>query len=74
VEVARLCRQDAADRDITLAWHVEALHRQKKLPSLKTLVRRVGVSVRQSAVQMRSALSVMSAQYGIPIRKAKKRI
>jgi hypothetical protein len=58
---------------MSLAWHVEAMRRQKKLPALRTLLLRARAATPQTVGQMRAALSVLSAQYGIPMRKVAKR-
>lgn len=57
---------------MTQAWHIEALHRTKRLPALKSLLTKRGTKV-QTAGQQRMALQVLSAQYGFPLRKAKRR-
>lgn len=72
MEAARLRRQDDVIRDLALAWHTAAFQRQKKLPSLQRLVRQVAARTPgppQSPAQLKSALSVLSEQYGIPLRK-----
>lgn len=67
LEIVSLRRKDDFDRDITLAWHIEALRRTDKLPSLKNVLsQRVR---RQTPRQMRAALNTLSEQYGIPLRK-----
>lgn len=63
--------QDQHDRDASLAWLIEMLHRQKKLPALKTLLARREAAP-QSTGQMRTMLHVLSAQYGLPLRKGKR--
>jgi hypothetical protein len=53
-----------------LAWYIEALHRQKKLPDLQDLlrVRRV-----QTVNEQRVMLQMLSDQLGIPLRKRKRK-
>lgn len=58
---------------MSLAWHIAALHRQKKLPSLKSLLAKQPRQ-RQNPKQLRSALTLMSAQLGIPLRRASKKV
>lgn len=58
-----LQRHDA----LYLAWHIEALHRQKKLPTLDRLTNHR--STAQTADEMRAALTTLSKQYGSPIRQ-----
>lgn len=60
-------RRDAHDRDITIAYHVALLSRQKRLPDLKRLQarRRTG---RQTAREQRLVLAELSEQFGIPVR------
>lgn len=41
--------RDRVDRDVVLAWNVAVLSRQKRIPHLKTLLRRCGTSGRTSA-------------------------
>lgn len=69
--VARERAMDQHDRMVTHAWLSAMLHRQpKKLPALKTLLARREAQP-QSTGQMRTMLHVLSAQYGLPMRKAK---
>jgi hypothetical protein len=60
-------RRDAHDRDITIAYHVALLSRQKRLPDLKRLQarRRAG---RQTPREQRLVLAELSEQFGIPVR------
>lgn len=68
-------------RDVTLAWNVERIKNQtraqKKMPSLASLLRELDRSMgaephRQSVGQMKTMLHLLSAKYGIPLRKATK--
>lgn len=61
------------NRDVSIAWHMAALQRQKKLPALKTLLRQGERGEQQTASQHRAALAVLSEQYGLPLRKASQR-
>jgi hypothetical protein len=63
---AKQRREDQHDRDVTLAWRMAALERQKTLPKLETLLSKRGS--KQTAAEQRGVLHVLSAQYGIPIR------
>jgi hypothetical protein len=67
--VGQQARRDEHDRDISLAWHVAALERQKKLPALKTLLAKGGRERVQTVAEQRDMLHMLSAQYGIPLRK-----
>jgi hypothetical protein len=60
-------RRDAHDRDMQLAWHVAALSRQPRLPPLRRLLARRHVAG-QTRGEVRTALSALSQQYGIPLR------
>jgi hypothetical protein len=48
------------------------LRRHKKLPSLKSLLRK-RTDRKQSVGQLKGALAILSEQYGILIRKRKKK-
>lgn len=62
-------RFEANDRAMHLAWHIEALHRQKRLPSLSSLAsKRRGQE--QTQEEMSVALRTLSEQYGIPMTGA----
>ena len=69
LEAARTRQHRAYQRDVSLAWHVEALHRQKTLRPLAELLAPQGN--RQSAAQQKAVLTVLSEQYGLPMRKGK---
>jgi len=60
-------RRDAYDRDVTIAYHVALLSRQRRLPDLQRLLarRRVG---RHTAREHALVLAELSEQYGIPLR------
>jgi hypothetical protein len=60
-------RRDRHDRDITIAYSVAGLSRQKRLPDLQRLLarRRVG---RQTAREQSLVLAQLSEQFGIPLR------
>lgn len=60
--------RDAIERDLSLAWQVNALMRAKKLPTLRSLLEDRHIK-RQSAKQIAGILEVMSEQYGIPLKK-----
>jgi hypothetical protein len=68
--VGQQARRDQHDRDISLAWHMAALERQKKLPALKSLLGRGG-DRRQTVAEQRNVLHMLSEQYNIPLRKGK---
>lgn len=59
-------------RDLTLAWTIEAMHRQKTLPSLRSLLDKSQIATEvQTLEQQRTALYMLSLQYGIPLRKTR---
>jgi hypothetical protein len=62
-------REHVRQRDLLLAWHIAALHRQKRLPSRESLLSTSGSKAPQSHEQMESALQMLSRQYGIPIKR-----
>jgi hypothetical protein len=69
LEAIRLRRKDEFERDVALAWHVEALRRQKALPKLERLL---ATQVKQSAKEQRQMLQILSAQYKIPLKEHKR--
>lgn len=64
--MGRQARNEAHDRDVTLAWTMAALERQKRLPALKTLLAKR--DERQNVKQMRTTLQLLSEAYRIPLR------
>lgn len=58
------------NRNLVLAWHIAGLQRQKKLPSLSTLLRTTAAATprQQNVGQLRNALHVLSAKYGGTLR------
>lgn len=56
------------NRDIAHAWYTAALSRAEKMPKLASLLD--GGPRRQTVDEQRAMLEVLSAQYGIPLRKA----
>lgn len=62
--------EDESARDLKLAWSVEWMRRQEKLPRLQDLLakgRKTGSTAQPLAAQ-RTALAMLSEQYGIPLR------
>jgi len=70
--VSKQRQEDEHDRDMRLAWTIEGLRRQKKLPALKSLLTKRRART-QTVHEQRAMLEILSAQYGIPLRKAKPR-
>jgi hypothetical protein len=70
-EAARERQRLQVRRDLSLAWHIEAMQRQKKLPSLITLLseREPG----QTVGQQKAMLTMLSEQYGFPLRTRKRK-
>lgn len=67
--VGKQALEDAHDRDARLAWLAEALHRQKRLPDVKTLL--VKRHAQQTPRQMRTVLQLISEKYRIPLKTRK---
>jgi hypothetical protein len=57
---------------MSIAWHVAALGRQKKLPDLKRLLTKRKERP-PSIEQQKAVLHVLSAQYGIPLKTRHKK-
>jgi len=72
-EAAKLRRQDEFDRDMVQAWHVEMLHRQKKVPPLESLLRAKRAARAPTRDQQLAVMHILSAQMGIPLRKVSRR-
>lgn len=75
IEAARLRRQDEHNRDIVHAWHVVAIYastrKHGRLPDVKRLLsqsKEQGGGSQQTVGQLRSALALLSAQYGPPVK------
>jgi hypothetical protein len=47
-----------------LAWHIEALHRTKKLPKLDKLLKRRGERAPQTPEQMLGIVKMLNAAFG----------
>lgn len=67
-EAAKARQKQQIQRDLVLAWHIEALQRQKKLPALEDLLR---TRRRQTVGEQRAMLQMLGDQLGIPLRKRK---
>lgn len=59
---------DQHDRDVILAYRIEALHRTKTLPALSTLLSRRARPRQQSVATQRAMLEILSAQHGGQVR------
>ena len=67
--VARQRQSDQADRDLILAWSIEAFHRQKRLKPLKALLEKrdaKGKPERQTPQQMKNVLQALGMK-GKPV-------
>lgn len=62
---------DQYDRDLTLAWSIELMHRQKKLPALDTLLKG-NKQQRKSVQEHKHMVHILSQQYGGQLRTRKK--
>lgn len=54
---------------MVLAWHMAALQRTDKMPELKTLLARQQTGGRQTPAQQRTMMDMMSARYGVPLKR-----
>jgi hypothetical protein len=71
-----LRRNDEFDRDVVQAWRVVAIYAQSmkngRLPDIRKFLSSHTAGAqgeeRQSVGQMRGALAILSAQYGIPVK------
>lgn len=70
--VGKQRRDDAHDRDMLRAWLPEALHRQKRLPELKTLLIK-REQKKQNLTQMKTKLHQIAEHYGLKVRKRGRR-
>ena len=59
-------------RDLTLAWHIAALSRQKRLPELTDLLNSGSRRKIQTPAEQRAWLHMLSEYIGVPLRKVKK--
>lgn len=66
--VAKRKRDDDTDRDVRLAWSIAALQRQKKLPSLQSLLNSSRKRL-QTVDEQRAMLEILSGKYGGALRK-----
>lgn len=74
-KAAKLRATDRYNRDVQSAWLGAALNRapkNKKLPALKSLLAQA-TNKPQSVDELRSALAVMSGQYGIPMKDGRRK-
>jgi hypothetical protein len=70
--VAKRARVEQHDRDLSFAWHIAALSRQEKLPSLRKVLSRPSEQ-KQTPEQMRAQVRVVSEQFGLRLKTKKKR-
>lgn len=70
--MAILRRQDEHDRDVVLAWHAVAIYTDamshNRLSDVRKWLSRRDQVQGQSVSQQRAMLSILSAQYGYPVR------
>lgn len=73
-EAASRREEDAFNRDVLLAFRIEAFRREKQVDVRRHLIGDLGRQARrpQSAADARTALAQLSAQYGIPVRTRKR--
>lgn len=69
--VAQQRQEDDRDRDTVVAYSIAALSRAKKLPDLRVLLAR-NKRRKQTVSEQKSMLHILSAQYGIPLRRRPK--
>lgn len=63
-EVAKRKREDERERDLVLAWHIEALHRQKTLPTLHEMLQKP-LNQRQHALLAKAKIQLMGEIYKV---------
>lgn len=58
---------------MTLAWTLAALQRQKKLPTLETLLAKRMAPQKQTPKQLAEQVRMLSQMYKIPLRRSTRR-
>ena len=61
-------RQEQFESELTLAWHIEALARQKKLPKLDKLIRDSRKPKKNTVSKSDLILKAMAAEKGVIIK------
>jgi hypothetical protein len=69
--VARENAKDEHARDLTLAWHMAALQRAKKMPELKTLLRQLQPFKKQTAQEQLAAVHKIAADMGKSLKRVR---
>lgn len=74
MEAAKLRRADDMDRDLILAWQIERVRilaaNKHALPPIRQLLDEMHqTSDRQTPEQLKTQLTILSQQLGIPLRK-----
>lgn len=70
--IAKRQNDDAHDQKVTLVWLGEALHRQKRLTDVKTLLTKRQLRP-QTHKQMTTMLYQLGERYGLTVRKKARR-
>jgi hypothetical protein len=70
--VFRSRQREVIDRDVVLAWNMAALSRQRRLPSLKSLLAKGEAPKAQTPKQMRSVLESLGYK-SVPLSEAAKK-
>ncbi len=60
--------QRAFESDLTLAWHIEAFSRQKRLPSLEKLLKDARRKPKKKESRSDAILKAMAAEKGVIIK------
>lgn len=61
-------RQDKFESELTLAWHIEAFARQKKLPKLEKLIKDSRKPKKNTVSKSDLVLKAMAAEKGVIIK------
>jgi len=64
-----------AERDLSLAWHIAAFERQKRLPDLAEVIGRIRgqAQQKQPVAEMKEVVHAMASVYGLKVRKGRRR-
>ncbi len=69
--VAREQSRDDQARDLSLAWHMAALQRTKKMPELKTLLRQLRPMTKQKPQEQMAAVRQIAAGMGKSLKRVR---
>lgn len=69
--VASRRERDLGELALATAWHAAYFHRVKQFPTLKSIFKRKEQPL--NLAQQRSVMHILSAKYGIPLRRVDKK-